>query len=369
MGGELHVEDDVFAAAYANDFVIDGERMPLRIVALVVVALHLLDIEVLNVGIERGESPGDVLVVACDDVGETSERDAGRVIAGGAQIGHVPDVGHCERKMHIVREQRLSAGGVAASNHPVVRAGNAVVAGRLAERRAEGANIVVRGETRLGAIVVILVVRRRRGSRSWLGQVDNLACGWMVAPRSDGIEIRLEPRVVKFLRDALPRELGFEARVERLNHHHADGERVDPRPRLGPVAEERELRWKGIRMLRDEQVHAAGIGVEARAFARWQAGIDALRSVAELEYTLGNIVLNQRGPHDFGKLAIGVAAIGVHLPQAILRRDVALRDEEIFLRGSFDMGNAVRVATDNNWSRESGEMEVAIELGQRCYGY
>ncbi len=84
--GGLDVEDDIFAAANVNDFVIDGERLPCASMPFVVaLAVELFDVEVLHVAVERGESPGHVLVVAGDDERKAGQRDSGGVEAGRAQ--------------------------------------------------------------------------------------------------------------------------------------------------------------------------------------------------------------------------------------------------------------------------------------------
>ena len=73
--GGFDIDDDIAAAAYVDGFAIDGERMPCGVEALVVaLAVELLGVEILHVGVERGESPGDVLVVAGDDEGQAGER-------------------------------------------------------------------------------------------------------------------------------------------------------------------------------------------------------------------------------------------------------------------------------------------------------
>ena len=111
MSGELHVERNVFAAADFDDLVVHAERLPLRVQILKVsLAVQLLDVEVLHVGVERGESPGDVLVVAGDHERHSGQRDPGSVVAGRAvcaicfQIGHVPDVRHGQAQMHVIGE-------------------------------------------------------------------------------------------------------------------------------------------------------------------------------------------------------------------------------------------------------------------------
>ena len=73
-------------------------------------------------------------------------------------------------------------------------------------------------------------------------------------------------------------------------------------------------------------------------------------------------MLEERTAHDLCQLAIGVATVSIHLPQAVLGGDVALRDEEIFLRGGFDVGNAVGLAADDDGRREPGKMQIAVQL-------
>ncbi len=76
---------------------------------------------------------------------------------------------------------------------------------------------------------------------------------------------------------------------------------------------------------------------------------------------------SERRAHDFGEFAVGAAAIDIHLPEAVLRGDVALRDEHVLLRGGVDVGDAVLIAADGDRSGERRcalrcEMNVAIEL-------
>ena len=62
-----------------------------------------------------------MIVVPCDNVRHAWQRDAFSVKAGRAQIRHVPDIRYREPEMHVIREERLSAGGVGACDDPVVR--------------------------------------------------------------------------------------------------------------------------------------------------------------------------------------------------------------------------------------------------------
>ena len=103
--------------------------------------------------------------------------------------------------MHVVREQRLSAGRVRAGDDPVVGAGRAAVAGGQAEQGAQGAEIVF-GRRR------VAWVRSSSSSSSsgWgrlgmrLAQVEQCAGGRTVAPGADGVKIGLELGVVELWR-------------------------------------------------------------------------------------------------------------------------------------------------------------------------
>src|ERR1700729_4060813 len=100
----------------------EDERVPCGVVSLVIpFAVEFFDIQILHVAVERSESPCDVLIVAGGDEGHSGKRDACRVKAGRMEIRHVPGVWLAEREMHIVREERLAAGGVSASDDPVIR--------------------------------------------------------------------------------------------------------------------------------------------------------------------------------------------------------------------------------------------------------
>ena len=137
LGGE-DVEDDVFAAADVDGLgvVDDGCHAPSGDWNSRVGGgdAGALDVDVLDVGAEVGEAPGDVVVVADDDEGSAGESDAGDVEGGaggggGFEVGLVPDAGDAVGEVHVVREERLAGGGVGAGDDPVVGAGDAGFAG------------------------------------------------------------------------------------------------------------------------------------------------------------------------------------------------------------------------------------------------
>ena len=54
----------------------------------------------------------------------------------------------------------------------------------------------------------------------------------------------------------------------------------------------------------------------------------------------------------------------VHLPQAVLRRHIALGEEQIFQACCGNMRHAVRVSDDRDWRLQAGHDDCAIELRQ-----
>lgn len=59
------------------------------------------------------------------------------------------------------------------------------------------------------------------------------------------------------------------------------------------------------------------------------------------------------------------AAEEVHLPEAILRHDVALGFGHVRKRGSADVRNAPDVAVDRNLILQAGERGGSVHLGER----
>ncbi len=132
--GAEEVEDDVFAAADVDGLGMVDDGLPRAVggleLGLAVVNTGALDVDVLHVGAEVGEAPGDVVVVTDDDEGDAGQSDSGDMEGsagggGGFQDGLIPDAGYAVREMHVVREERLAGGGVSAGDGPVVRAGDA----------------------------------------------------------------------------------------------------------------------------------------------------------------------------------------------------------------------------------------------------
>ncbi len=150
-GGD--VDGYVFAALDVDGLLLVEDRVPGAVGGFVLGgwagAAGVLDVEVLDLGAEVGEAPGDVGVVADDDEGDAGEGDSGDVKlaggGGGLEVGLVPDAGDAVGEVHVVREERLAGGGVGAGDDPVIGAGEAAFADGVAEGLLEGEEVFGRG--------------------------------------------------------------------------------------------------------------------------------------------------------------------------------------------------------------------------------
>ena len=97
--------------------------------------------------------------------------------------------------------------------------------------------------------------------------------------------------------------------------------------------------------------------------------VDAAGGVAKLKNALRDVAPGEGRAEDLRQLAIGVAAVEIHLPQPVLSRYIALRDEEILLGCRFDMRYAVGIAPHGGGRRQSGEVNIAVENRERGEGY
>jgi hypothetical protein len=90
------------------------------------------------------------------------------------------------------------------------------------------------------------------------------------------------------------------------------------------IAEEAELEREVGALEVDGGVDAGGVAFEEVELIGGEGGDGAVGGGAEEEGALEAVVGEETGAEDFGEGAGGVAAEGVHLPEAVLRGDEAL---------------------------------------------
>lgn len=195
------------------------------------------------------------------------------------------------------------------------------------------------------------------------GEVDLGLGGWVVAPGAYGVEVseegRGEPGGEGFAVELLGEAVG-----EVLKHDEADEEGVAGDPGGWGEVEETELEGEMVALDGDGGVDAAGVEVEIVKLVWGEDGDGPVGGGTELEDALGTVVEDEAGAEEFSKLAGGVAAEGFHLPETILRGDVALGEDEVVEGGGADVWDSLGVALDGDGRGEAGDGSGAVKLGQ-----
>ena len=108
-------------------------------------------------------------------------------------------------------------------------------------------------------------------------------------------------------------------------------------------------------------IDAAGVGGEGGAVRRGQRRVGVFGDAAHAQPARFAVGLQRRGPTTSARSA-GEAAQGVHLPQAVLRGDVALREEGVLLAAGAD----VRLAQSVEGYRGAAARGARSMVPERC---
>ena len=256
----------------ADDFALPARLLPLAAVEVAAAAgVQILDVQVLHVELEIGDTPGNPRIVPHDNAGSARQGDSGHVQSGRPQVRHEPDSGQRILHVHVVREQRLPRGGVAPGKGPRVGAGLGLGAG---------------------------------ANRPQVLDLSGIAIGQHVA-----------------LGDFFPPRGG-----EVAEHVEADQQAVHRAPGARLVAEQREFERKAAKVGRNVEIHAARIGGERSAVGRRQRDVSLLGDSPEPEPPRLAVAFEQRRAEDLRQVAGGESAQPVHLKQPVLGGDVSLRE-------------------------------------------
>lgn len=183
----------------------------------------------------------------------------------------------------------------------------------------------------------------------------------MVAPGAYGIEVRQKLRR-QLCGEYFAVELLGEGVGEVLKHGQTDKDGVAGRPLSRLVAEDAEFDREMRALSGDGGVDALGVETEPMQLVGRERSGGAIGRGADLKDTLGAIVRNEAGAENFGELAGGVAAEGIHLPEAVLRGDEALGEDEVIESGGMDVRDTVGIALNGDGSREAGDGEGSVDL-------
>jgi hypothetical protein len=160
------------------------------------------------------------------------------------------------------------------------------------------------------------------------GEVDGGLGGRVITPGDYGVEVGDEG-LGETGGEGFAAELRGEAGGEVLKHDEADKEAVARGPGGGLIAEEAELEREVCALDVHGGVDAGGIAFEEVELIGGEGGDGAVGGGSDKEGALEAVVSEEAGTKDLGEGTRGVAAKGVHLPEAVLRGDEALSEEEI----------------------------------------
>ncbi len=357
VAAEFQLDDLVAASLHSDRVSHDPQRFPRPVESHLVPVrrVDLFDVDVFLVGADDREAPRDAFVVPERHAHERRLGGADDVPARRLEVHDVAQGRIRHLAMRIVGDDRMPRRGTRAAHDPVVAAGLAdwrVVAagrgGRAIRRQQRRERLAPARHARAGDHVI------RDGGD--IQAVRHREIVWRIGiPEAIGFP-DAEPRDV-------PRQLQLAGRVaERRRPQH---ELLD-RPRFRRDTRDDELHGQVVRVLRDERVHAVREGGEDPLSVRVIAGpLDVVERPAVFQQPRGPIAGDSVGPGDLGEATLGRPTPDLHLPQPVLRHDVALGEEEIIggLRG--DVRHAPRVADNLDGRVQPGDLQVAVNLRER----
>lgn len=258
---------------------------------------------------------------------------------GCLQPREVPQRRRTQTQMWIVGQQGRARGGALPRQDPVVGAGPFNARGR------GDAKQVVQGGVNAG----------RAARQRWvvgLGQPQFPVQGHIVA--RGGVVVSWVGR--QHLFDALGIQHGAQAQAHQLRgpvapevpgHHQTPGQAVDRCPWLRPDPQEPELRWPHPRV-GHRRIHPGGIGLQQFTAGRPHPLPLGLCRAAHPQSPQEPIVVQRGLTKHLGQAPRANPALGLHLPQAVLRVDEAQGIGGIGQAVGRDGRYAVCVALDAN---------------------
>ncbi len=153
--------------------------------------------------------------------------------------------------------------------------------------------------------------------------------------------------------------------IQELRHGESDQQRVFDCPDMRGVGQEAEFQREGFAVLGDIGVYAVGIGLKLRVLRRVHLSDGLLRYLAQSEDALLAIRVHEVGAKNYGEIAGSKTACHVHLPEPLLRGDVALGEKEVVEGCRGDCWDAQPITSDHHWMSESSKLNGAVFLRQR----
>ena len=360
------VPDPLGRAPFDRDLIVDDPHLlPVAAVpvAVRVVGVRAVDVEILGVRLEDGESPRTVPVVPDRDAGEDRLAPADHIPARSDEVDEIAQRRCRLHPVRIVRHQRVAAQRAAPRHDPVVaprphplrleasRLVGCRLPGFLFERPQREGLPVGGGGAEAGLDVLGL---EPDGPAEGAVHVEDLAPEERAVDRGIEIDVRLSRMEVGDLLHLLrPHLRDGDPQIQLLPDVHEQalvaGDDDVRGPRLRTDPEHLELDRKEARIafrLGDVRVDPVREGPDDLRAARVIVIQFRFQIAAEPEQPRTAVALQFTGTEDFGNRARGLAAPEFELEEAVARGAVPLREEEIVLRLRVDVADAPQVLED-----------------------
>ena len=331
--------DAPLLVAHADRFVshLEFRRARGRDITPGIVRRDALDEEVLRVAVGGREGPRHRVVAAEHDEGNAGKRAADHVALRRGDVREIPERRRLQAEMRIVGEERLAGFRTGARHGPVVRPD-----GFAGQRKC-----------------------REQGARR------------RIEARVEGLEVRQRPRPIARIRrqellgsigadlrdEAQPRELGAPVAGEIPRHDEEPADRVGGPPALGRDAHRVELDRQDVPFV-EERVHARRVRLEVRARIGVEPRDDAIGGARDAERAHEAIDVVGTLAEEFRQPALRDAALEFHLPEPVLRMDVAHREPAVALVRRADVRHAFVVAHDLDRRAHALDARFPVELRQ-----
>ena len=157
-------------------------------------------------------------------------------------------------------------------------------------------------------------------------------------------------------------------KVQVLDHLVGNDDGVFGSPRLRGVPENAEFNGEMRPSILDVGVHPAGVCLEKAVLPRTGNLKGFFGCIAQPEDSLLAVDLQRIFAKNLRQFAGSIAAHDIHLPEAVLCCDVALREEEIRQRRGIDCRHAVAVARHGHRRGQAAHLKPSIHSRERAFG-
>ncbi|MCY1288712.1 hypothetical protein D9M70_377670 [compost metagenome] len=297
------------------------------------------DKQVLHVRRGIGQTPCDAVVVPEHHHRNAGQRGAGHVESRGGHAGEIPQRRRLQTQVRVVGQHRLARLRMRTGDHPVVRAHALDIARR---RLVADAGHGIRQRRQL--LVQVAVIH---GAHRLLARVRR--------------QQFTDARHRQHLRQSHAQRLLVPVAAQVPRHHGLPAQRIGRLPVLRLGAQQQELGWQRSLPMVDPRIDAVCVCLQGGPRLRRGLRKDRFGVAPHAQRAQELVGIERGGAQDLGEPAGHHALVHLHLPQPVLRVDIAQREPCVGLAGGTDLRHAVAIAHDGDPAVQARERN-----GARC---